>query len=111
MKDDLVYLGHIRDAIDAVLGYTKDGKSAFLADKRTQDAVVHNIQIMGEATKRISDAFKSSHNSIPWRQIAGTRDRIVHDYMGVSLKLVWDIVEFELPEVRLGIEAILRDGR
>ena len=108
MKDDLVYLRHIRDAIDRILDYTHEGKAAFFDDPKTQDAVIRNLQVIGEATKRVSDSFKDAHRSVPWRQMAGTRDRVIHDYMGVSLKLVWDIIEAELPEVRLEIDSILR---
>lgn len=108
IKDDLVYLQHIRDAIDRILEYTREGKTSFLSDTKTQDAVVRNLQVMGEAAKRVSDLFKDSHPSLPWRQMTGTRDRVTHDYLGVSLKLVWDIVEHELPAVRLEIDSILR---
>ena len=108
MKDDLVYIQHIRDAIDRILQYTEEGKQSFFADAKTQDAVIRNFQIIGEASKRVSDTFKDSNPSLPWRQMAGTRDRIVHEYMVVSLKMVWDIVESELPDVRLTRESILR---
>ncbi|BFU96883.1 MAG: DUF86 domain-containing protein [Nitrospira sp.] len=97
MKDDRVYLLHIRDAIRQIVEYTVTGKDGFLADRKTQDAVVRNLEIIGEAAKRLSSTLKESHPNIPWKPIAGMRDKLIHDYFGVNVQLVWDAVERDLP--------------
>ena len=107
MKDDRFYLLHVRDAIDAITAYTAAGRDAFLADQKTQDAVIRNLEIIGEAVKRLSSRVTNAYPDIPWRQIAGMRDKLVHDYFGVDLDLVWGVVERELPPVRERIEMAL----
>jgi glutaminyl-tRNA synthetase len=107
MKDDGVYLLHIRDAVYRVLDYTRDGKEFFLVDTKTQDAVIRNIEIIGEATKNLSDQVQSRHPHIPWSQIARMRDTLIHRYFGVNLELVWQVVEKDLPGFIRQIEVIL----
>ena len=74
MKDERVYLLHALEAIDAVLSYTEDGREGFFADRKTQDAVIRNIEIIGQAVKGISDETRALESAVPWRQIAGMRD-------------------------------------
>jgi uncharacterized protein with HEPN domain len=88
VKDDRVYLWHIRDCIDRILDYTRDGQGVFLADTKTQDAVIRNLEIIGEAVKNISGDLKSVYPDIPWQRIAGMRDRMIHEYFGVNLQIV-----------------------
>jgi uncharacterized protein with HEPN domain len=107
MKDDRAYLSHIRDAARRALDYTRDGRDAFFADTKTQDAVIRNIEIIGEATKNLSDALKDAHAGIPWKQIAGMRDTLIHRYFGVKLELVWQVVEADLPVFLARVEAML----
>jgi uncharacterized protein with HEPN domain len=71
----------------------------FLADPRTQDAVIRNLEILGEAAKGLSDDARAREVQIPWRQIAGMRDKLIHQYFGVSLELVWKTVEIEIPRL------------
>jgi uncharacterized protein with HEPN domain len=101
------YLLHTLDAIDAVIGYTQDGRDAFFADRKTQDAVIRNIEILGQAVKGLSTDTRSHDDSVPWRQIAGMRDKLIHGYFGVDLTLVWDVVERELPTLRPKIAMLL----
>ena len=96
MKNDRVYLGHIRDAISDIEAYTSAGRAAFLGDRMRQDAVIRKLEIIGEAVKRLSDTARSRRPEIPWKQIAGMRDRLTHHYFGVDLALVWRVVERDL---------------
>ena len=107
MKDDRIYLLHVRDAIQHVFEYTVTGKENFFADRKTQDAVVRNLEIIGEATKRVSQTLKDAHPEISWKPIAGMRDKLIHDYFGINLQLVWDVVERDLPVLELKLAQLL----
>ena len=109
MKDDRVYLLHIRDALRQIRDYTKEGESVFLSDRKTQDAVIRNFEIIGEAARAIEPAIKHKHASIPWNDIIGMRNVIVHVYFGVLPKVVWDIVTTELPMLKIQIQAVYDD--
>ena len=106
-RDERLYLADIRDAIDRILEYTSRGREAFFADPMIQDAVVRNIEILGEAVKGVTEATRSAHPEIPWRKITGTRDRLIHGYFRVDLDVVWEIVEKELPALKENIAALL----
>jgi uncharacterized protein with HEPN domain len=106
VKDERVYLLHAIEAIDAILSYTTDGRDAFFADGKTQDAVIRNIEIIGQAIKGISDDARGLEPDVRWRQITGMRDKLIHEYFGVDSNLVWGVVERDLPEVRPALEAL-----
>jgi uncharacterized protein with HEPN domain len=89
--------------------YAAAGKESFFADRKTQDAVMRNLEIIGEATKCLSIPFKDAHPNISWKPIAGMRDKLVHDYFGVDLRLVWDVVERDLPTLMLKVAQILEE--
>jgi len=86
------------------LGYGE--RAAFIADEKTVDAVVRNLEIVGEASKQIPEDFKALHPLLPWTQMAGLRNRIVHDYAGLDLELIWDIVRNSLPTLRAQFEGL-----
>lgn len=97
MNSQRAYLLHALDAIDAITEYTQDGRDAFFADRKTQDAVIRNVEVLGQAVKGLSAETRARDDSIRWRQIAGMRDKLIHEYFGVDLTLVWDVVEREPP--------------
>lgn len=107
MKRDLPYLQHILDAIDQIREYTRDGRQAFLQDAKTQDAVIRKFEIIGEATKRLSAEARNRRPDIAWREIAGLRDVLIHNYMGVNLQRVWGVVERDLDPLRQAIVELL----
>jgi len=80
-----------------IIGMTID---TFKEDSKTADAVVRNLEIIGEAVSKLPTAYKEAHKNIPWRQIAGLRNRIVHDYFGIDLEMIWYIVTSDLPEFK-----------
>jgi uncharacterized protein with HEPN domain len=110
VKDDRVYLAHIRDAIQDIERYAAVGHDAFLTDRMRQDAVIRKLEIIGEAVKNLSARIRQGRPDIPWKQIAGMRDRLTHDYFGVDLTLVWVAVERELPTLKAAIDALLSSG-
>lgn len=73
---------------------------AFLTDTKTQDAVVRNLEIIGEAVKGLSPDFRRAHKDIAWKDIGGMRGRLVHHYFGVNWDIVWDVIEHRLPELK-----------
>lgn len=108
MKDDRLYLSHILEAVERILNYTTSGERAFRSDIKTQDAVIRNLQVLGEAVKNVSMETRTAHAEVPWKDIAGMRDRVVHAYFGVSLDIVWDIVANHLPALRQSVGEVLR---
>ena len=108
MKDDRLYLIHIFECLSRIEQYTLEGKEAFMGDTKTQDAVLRNLQTLAESTQRTSPDLKAAHPEIDWAKIAGFRNVLVHEYLGINLVRVWEIVEHGLPELKKRIEAILR---
>lgn len=101
MKNDKVYIGHITDALNKIETYTRGvSYEQFIADEMRIDAVLREMQIIGEAAKRLSPEFKDSHNSVPWRAITGFRDKAVHDYFDVNVMTVWETIEMDLPQLK-----------
>ncbi len=99
-KDNTVFLKHILDAIDLIESYLR-GKSyeEFEKNRMLQDAVIREIEIIGEATKNLSAGFRNKYPEIPWRQIAGMRDKLIHGYFGVDLGAGWDTATKDIPSL------------
>jgi uncharacterized protein with HEPN domain len=87
--------------------YTSEGKESFLLDRKTQDAVIRNLQILAESSQRISPELKSAHPEIDWKGISGFRNVLVHDYLGINLITVWGIVEGPLKDLKEKINEVL----
>ena len=99
-----VLLDDIRSSIGKIARYTAGlNEASFLADEKTIDAVIRNPEIIGEAAKQLPAEFKAQNPQIPWPQIAGLRNRIVHDYAGIDLQLVWQILKTAIPKLALQI--------
>ena len=110
MKDDKLYLIHISECIVRVQSYIGDGgRDAFMASTLIQDAVLRNLQTLAESTQRLSDDLKAAHPEVEWYKIAGFRNVLVHDYLGVDLERVWLIIERELPALESAISAMLQE--
>ena len=107
MRGDEVYLHHILDAIERIEGYTTQGRAAFLSDSMRQDAVIRQLEVIGEAVKQLSAATRKRAPQIPWREIAGMRDVLIHQYFTVDIEQVWEATQRDLALLRQGIGKIL----
>ena len=94
---DRVLLAHMRDCLSRILEYTNAERSRFDTSRLVQDAVVRNLQTLAESSQRLSSEIKGTEPQIPWRDLAGFRNVIVHGYLGVDLGAVWLVVEQDLP--------------
>jgi uncharacterized protein with HEPN domain len=110
MRNDSLYSGNIKECIERIESYTRDGKEAFMQNPMIQDAVIRNFEIIGEATKRLFPDLRAAYPNIPWQQIAGFRDVLIHDYLKVNLNRVWGVIELSLPELKITVEEILQDS-
>lgn len=100
---DHLDLAHGAAAIDAARSFTTEGRDAFMVDLKTQSAVIRQIEMIGEAVKRLSEEAKAREPGVPWRLIAGTRDRLIHGCFQVGLAAVWSMVEHDLGPSRAAI--------
>lgn len=109
MKDDRLYLVYISECIDRIDTYTAEGKAAFLDDSKTQDAVLRNLHTLSESAQRISEDLRSQYPAVDWRAIIAFRNVVVHDYLGIDLNQIWDIVEQDLPDLKHTVTSMLED--
>ena len=102
MKRDItIYLQHIIDACDRIATYIFDcNEERFRNDSLIQDGVIRQLEIIGEATKNIPVDFRNKHIHIPWQDVAGMRDKLIHHYFGVDLDIIWEIIKKELPTLK-----------
>jgi uncharacterized protein with HEPN domain len=106
-RRDKDYLADVIDAIQWIVAYTKElTYQQFLADRKTQDAVPRNLQVIGEAVKKLSAPVKRTHPHLPWKQMAGMRDKVVHDYFGINFDIVWAVAREELPPLLPSLTSI-----
>jgi len=109
MKDPRVYLEDILSAIARIAEYTAEGKQAFFKDQKTQDAVIRQISIIGEAAAKLPASVKTKHARIPWRRIIGMRNIVIHDYSQTDLPTVWVVAEHDLPALKRTVESMLEE--
>ena len=110
-RDDAHVLDILKAASLAIEFKGSADKAAFLADAKTQSAVLHQLLVIGEAVKRLSPEFRAAHPEVPWRLIAGARDKLIHFYEGVDLEEVWKMVTSDLPELIRWIEPLAPETR
>ncbi len=104
------YIADILNAAQEVEEFTEDmGFDAFAADRKTINAVIRSLEVMGEAAKRIPTEIRQRYPAIPWKQMAAMRDKLIHEYSGVDLQIVWAVVRDELPPLRPRIRGMAQD--
>ncbi|MCM1564496.1 MAG: DUF86 domain-containing protein [Dehalobacter sp.] len=107
VKDDLAYIEHILDCIRKIKEFTSGlSLKDFSVNELVQDAVIRNIEIIGEASKKISSDTKQIYYEIPWKEIAGMRDKLIHDYLGVDVEVVWRTITEDIPTLEKQIKEI-----
>jgi uncharacterized protein with HEPN domain len=107
---DTLTLRQIIDAGEAILEFTTGGRDEFMGDRRTRDAVVRNLEIIGEAVKRLSPAVRDAHPDVRWRDIAGLRDFAIHRYDWVDFNEIWRIVDNDLRPLLESVRRIAKEG-
>jgi uncharacterized protein with HEPN domain len=107
-RDDSVYLRHIADAITKIEQYLRGmTEEAFSLNSMAQDAVIRQFEIIGETTKRLSSSLRSENPQVPWQDIAGMRDKLIHEYFGVDMEQVWLTTVNDIPYLKAEISNIL----
>ena len=109
MRHDGERLRDILEAIERIERYVQQGRDAFDHNELVQVWIIHHIQVVGEAVRHLSDALRAEHADLPWAQIIGMRNILVHDYFGIDLEAVWSTVVQDLPGLRRKMEAILAE--
>lgn len=108
-RDSRVYLEDILEATRKIMAYTGSlSKAAFLEDEKTFDAVVRNLEIIGEAVKKLPEDLRAQHPALGWKKMAGLRDILIHEYFGLDAEIVWDIVKNKVPPLDREVRAMLK---
>jgi|SRR3989344_2226982 len=109
-KDEHIFVHHILNSIKNIEEDTNNfTKEEFFRARTIQDAVIRNIEIIGEACKNLPSEYKKKHKNIPWNDIIGMRDKLIHGYFGVDLKIVWNVVTTELPKLKQQLKEIIKE--
>jgi len=107
VKDDRLYLHHIRERCRRIARFISPGKDRFLASEELQDAVIRDIEVIGEAAKRVSPETRDRLGQLDWKRICGMRDVLIHDYIGVDLEEVWNVASIRIPELQVALDEFL----
>ncbi|MCC6805566.1 MAG: DUF86 domain-containing protein [Anaerolineae bacterium] len=107
-NQDRVYLIYVLECIANIEELTESGRAAFETAKHTRAAVLYYLQTMAESTQRLSDTLKSTQPDIDWIGISGFRNRLVHGYLDMNVDILWNVIEHDLPKLKLAIEAMLK---
>jgi uncharacterized protein with HEPN domain len=107
MRDDATRIREALEAIERVEKYSAKGRSAFDSDELIQTWIVHHLQILAEALTRTDESTRRQHEAIPWDKIRGMRNILVHEYFGIDKRLVWAVVESDLPELKEQLDSLL----
>ena len=107
-KEPLVFIEHILESIKNIENFSQGiSKNEFIKDKLRQNAIIRSIEIIGEAVKNLPSNFTKKYSNIPWKGIAGMRDKITHNYFGLDLDTIWDIIKEDIPKLEKQIKEIL----
>jgi uncharacterized protein with HEPN domain len=109
VKDDKLYVIHIGECLARIAQYVAGGREAFMHSTLIQDAVLRNLQTIGQSVSRLSEALRAAHPEIDWRSIIGLRNVLVHDYLGINLERIWSIIERDVADLQHTVEAILQE--
>ena len=111
MKDDLVYLMHIRDSLREVRQFTEDeSHESFLEHRMVQNAVMRSLEVVGEAARRVSPEFREAYPEGPWRLMGDFRNKLIHDYFGLDLDVIWKTATEDAPRLLTQIEGLVEDA-
>ena len=109
MKDDRLYVIHISECLARIAQYVAGGRETFLHSTLIQDATLRNLQTIGQSVGRLSATLREAHPEVNWRSIIGLRNVLVHDYLGINLERIWDIIARDVPDLQRTVEAILQE--
>ena len=107
MKDDRLYLHHMLERCHRITRFIAPGKQAFMEAEALQDAVIRNVEVIGEAAKRVTATTRARLPELDWTAICGMRDVLIHDYIGVDLDEVWNVASSRIPELQAALEQFL----